>query len=180
MTTPPAPTDPPAPPGPPAPSPPTPPAPAPPPAPGPPPKAPTLEDLTRLEAALAEERRLRADDRKQLDQLRRDGMSEAEKAIAKAREEGKAEAASEHAQELAAAEFRAQAAGRVANPDAALAVLDLAKLLKDGKPDKTAIGKLVEQLAAVPPPPGRVPPGPRDGGNGEADLFRDIMRGQTR
>ena len=93
-------------------------------------------------------------------------MTEAEKAIAKARDEGKAEAALEHAQELAAAEFRAQAAGKITNPDAALAVLDLAKLLKDGKPDKTAIGKLVEQLAAVPPRrvtsrPGRATPATR-------------------
>jgi hypothetical protein len=176
MTTPPAP-EPPAPPTPPAPGPPAPPAP---PAPKvPEPRAPTAEDLTRLEAALAEERRLRAEDRKQLDQLRRDGMSEAEKAIAKAREEGKAEAAQEHAQELAAAEFRAQAAGRISNPDAALAVLDLAKLLKDGKPDKTAIGKLVDQLAVVPPPPGKVPAGPRDPGNLNGDLFRDIIGGRT-
>jgi hypothetical protein len=172
MTTPPA-TDPPAPPAPPAPGPPTPPAP---PAPTPP-KVITAEDLAKVEAALAEERRLRAEDRKALDALRRDGMSEAEKAIAKARDEGKAEAAAEHAAELAAAEFRAQAAGRVANPDAALAVLDMSKLLKDGKPDKTAIGKLVEQLAAVPPPPGRVPAGPRGDGNPDGDLFRDIMRG---
>jgi hypothetical protein len=173
MTTPPT-TDPPAPPAPPAPGPPAPPAP---PAPPPTPKVITAEDLAKVEAALAEERRLRQEDRKALDALRRDGMSEAEKAIAKARDEGKAEAAAEHARELAAAEFRAQAAGRVANPDAALAVLDLSKLLKDGKPDKTAIGKLVEQLAAVPPPPGRVPPGPRGDGNPDGDLFRDIMRG---
>jgi hypothetical protein len=133
-----------------------------------------------VEAALAEERRLRAEDRKALDQLKRDGMTEQERAVAKARDEGKAEAALEHAQELAAAEFRAQAAGRITNPDAALAVLDMAKLLKDGKPDKGAIGKLVDQLAAVPPAPGRVPAGPRDPGSANGDLFRDIMRGGSR
>jgi len=139
----------------------------------------TAEDLARVETALAEERRLRAEDRRALDQLRRDGMSEQEKAIAKARDEGKAEAAQEHAEALAAAEFRAQAAGRISNPDAALAVLDLAKLVKDGKPDKTAIGKLVDQLAVVPPPPGKVPAGPRDPGNLNGDLFRDIIGGRT-
>ena len=53
-------------------------------------------------------------------------------------------------------------------------MLDLAKLLKDGKPDKTAIGKLVEQLAAVPAAPGHIPAGPRDPGNANGDLFRDI------
>ena len=104
-------------------------------------------------------------------------MTDAEKAIATAREEGRAEAAQEHARELAAAEFRAQAAGRITNPDAALAVLDLAKLLKDGKPDKTAIGKLVDQLAVVPPPPGKVPAGVRDpGGNGAIDWLGDAAR----
>jgi len=180
MTTPPPPAGdpPPAPPAPPAPG--SLPAPPAPPAPKvPEPRAPTAEDLARVEAALAEERRLRAEDRRALDQLKRDGMSEQEKAIAKAREEGKAEAAQGHAEELAAAEFRAQAAGRISNPDAALAVLDLAKLVKDGKPDKTAIGKLVDQLAVVPPPPGKVPAGPRDPGNLNGDLFRDIIGGRT-
>jgi flagellar biosynthesis/type III secretory pathway protein FliH len=177
MTTPPAP----APPGtadpgqpPPPPPPPPPPAPPAPPAPGQPDPKPAGAEL---EAALAAERQKSKDLEQRLARIERANMTEQEKAVATAREEGKAEAAAEHAQELAAAEFRAQAAGRVANPDAALAVLDLAKLLKDGKPDKKAIGALVEQLAAVPPPPGRVPAGPRDGGNANGDLFRDIMRG---
>jgi hypothetical protein len=104
-------------------------------------------------------------------------MTDAEKAIADARAEGKAEAAAEHARELAAAEFRAQAAGRIKDPDAALAVLALDKLLKDGKPDKTAIGRLVEQLAAVPPQPGHVPPGAREQApNGTRDWLREIQR----
>jgi hypothetical protein len=132
--------------------------------------------MAKLQAALDEERRQRAEDRKTLDKLKADAMTEGEKAIAKAREEGRAEAAQEHAEQLAAAEFRAQAAGRITNPDAALAVLDLAKLLKDGKPDKTAIGKLVDQLAVVPPAPGRIPAGPRDPGNGAADWLGDAAR----
>jgi hypothetical protein len=86
-------------------------------------------------------------------------------AIAAAREQGRAEAAREAALRLAAAEFRAAATGRLANPDAALGVLDLSKLVKDGEPDKAAIGEVVDQLAAVPPPPGHVPAGPRSPGN---------------
>ncbi len=173
MSTPPAPpADPPAPtpsppPAPPVPKPPDPPA----------PKPPTAEDMTRLQAALDEERRQRIEAKQALDKLKAEGMSEAEKAVAKAREEGREEAAQDHARELAAAEFRAQAAGRISNPDAALAVLDLSKLVKDGKPDKTAIGKLVDQLAAVPPAPGKVPAGPRgEPGNGAADWLGDAAR----
>jgi hypothetical protein len=105
-------------------------------------------------------------------------MTEQEKAVAKAKEEGRAEAAAEAARGLAAAEFRAQAARRITNPEAALAVIDLAKLLKDGKPDTKAIAALVEQLAAVPAPPGKVPAGPRDPGSngGNADWMGDQLR----
>lgn len=154
-------------------TPPVPPTPPAPPAPPAPPPAPTSADLARLQAALDEERRQRAEDRKQLDKLRADAMTDAEKAAA-----ARAEAEQAAALRLAAAEFRAQAAGRIANPDAALAVLDLARLIgKDGEPDKTAIGTLVEQLAVVPPPPGKVPAGPRDPANGgEADWVRAIRR----
>lgn len=113
----------------------------------------------------------------ELAKLRQQGMTDADKAIAKAREEGKAEAAAEHARQLAAAEFRAQAAGKLANPEAALAALNLDALVKDGAPDSKAIGKLVEQLAVVPPPPGRIPPGPMPGpGDANHDWLRDIQR----
>jgi hypothetical protein len=105
-------------------------------------------------------------------------MTEAEKAIAAAKAEGRAEAAKEASLRLVAAEFRAQAAGKIANPDAALAVLDLSKLIgSDGEPDKKAVGELVDQLAAVPPPPGHVPPGPRgEPANGSSDWLRQIGR----
>ena len=126
---------------------------------------------------MAQLRREAHDRDTELTKLRQQGLTDAEKAIAKAKEEGRAEAAAEHARQLAAAEFRAQAANRLADPEAALAVLDLEKLVKDGQPDKKAIGKLVDQLAAVPPPPGRVPPGPMPGApNPEHDWLRDVQR----
>jgi hypothetical protein len=110
-------------------------------------------------------------------------MTDAEKAIAEAKAAGRAEAAQEANLKLAAAEFRAKAAGRIANPDAALAALDLAKLLgKNGEPDTAAIAALVEQLAVVPPPPpapGYIPPGPREPsppGGDETDFIRQIRR----
>jgi len=176
MTTPPAPPAPPAPappaPAPPAPAPPAPPAPAP-----PAPPADPADSVARLEATVAQLRREAHDRDTELTKLRQQGLTDAEKAIAKAKEEGRAEAAAEHARALAAAEFRAQATSRLADPEAALAVLDLEKLVKDGQPDKKAIGKLVDQLAAVPPPPGRVPPGPMPGApNPEHDWLRDVQR----
>jgi hypothetical protein len=123
-----------------------------------------------LEAARQRVRDLEAE----LAKAREQGMTEQEKAVAKAREDGKAEAAQSAALVMAAAEFKVQAAGRIANADAALAALDLARLVKDGKPDTNAIGELVGQLAAVPPPPGRVPAGPRDPGSVDKDWVRAL------
>lgn len=156
------------------------PAPAPPAPAGPPPAPPSPngDELAQLKQALEAERRDRAEVQKQLDQLKQQGMTDAEKAIQAAKAEGRAEAAAEHAKALAAAEFRAQAAGKLANPEAALAALDLARLVKDGQPDTKAIGQLVEQLAAVPPAPGHVPPGPRPPGNtADRDWLREISGG---
>jgi hypothetical protein len=108
-------------------------------------------------------------------------MSDAERAIATARAEGKAEAEAAATLKVVAAEFRARAAGKIANIEAALGVLDLAKLIKNGEADTKAIDALVEQLAAVPgapPPPGHVPPGVRQPApaNGETDWLRAVRR----
>jgi len=175
---------PPAPQPPPAPSPPAPAPPAPEPGPadpGAPQPAPTAEDLARLTAALDAERAKAARIEAELAQLRQQSMTDAERAVAQARAEGKAEAEAAAALKVVAAEFRARAAGRLANVEAALGVLDLAKLLKDGEPDTKAIDALVAQLAAVPAPPpepGRVPPGPRQPvpANGDNDWLRNVRR----
>jgi hypothetical protein len=172
MTTPPAPPAPPA--DPPPPAPPAP--PTPPPTPPAPPAGSDAEELAKLRGILDDERRQRKAAEDKLGKLTKDAMTEQERAVADAREQGKAEAAAENAQALAAAEFRAVAAGRIAKPEAALARLDLAKLVKDGKPDTAAIKAAVDDLAAVPPPPGRVPAGPRDpGAPANGDFFRDQM-----
>jgi hypothetical protein len=123
---------------------------------------------------LDDERKQRKAAEAKLDKLAKDGMTEQERLVAEARAEGKAEAADEHARALAAAEFKAAAAGRLANPEGALARLDLSKLVKDGKPDTAAIAAAVDDLAAVPAPPGRVPAGPRTpgAGPGEGDWLR--------
>jgi hypothetical protein len=170
MSTPPAPPAPPTPPAPPAPQ-------------GDPPKPPAADppkpadDLAELRRSLDAERTARQKAETALTKLQQQGMTDAEKAIAEARAEGKAEAAADHARALAAAEFRAQAAGKIAEPDAALELLDLAKLVKDGKPDKDAISAAVTRLAAVPPAPGHVPSGPRQpAGNGGTDWLGQTIR----
>jgi hypothetical protein len=107
-------------------------------------------------------------------------MTDTERAVAAARAEGRAEAEAAGARLLAAAEFRHLAAGRIAEPDKALEMLDMDKLVKDGAPNTRAIRALVDQLAAVPPPPpppGYVPAGPRQTGapgelNGSGDWLR--------
>ena len=152
MTTPPP--TPPAPPAPPAPDP-TPPTPPAPPAPPAPP-----DDAAELRSALDAARKRAKQLETDLAKLRTDGVTEAEKAIAAARAEGKAEAAADHARQLAAAEFRVQAAGKISNPDAALDAFNLDRLVKDGQPDKAAIAKLVEQLAVPAAAPGHVRPAP--------------------
>jgi hypothetical protein len=108
-------------------------------------------------------------------------MTDAEKAVAAARAEGKAEAEAAATLKVVAAEFRARAAGKIANPEAALAILDLSKLVKDGDADTKAIDALIAQLAAVPAPPappGHVPPGVRQPapGNGSDDWLRSVRR----
>jgi hypothetical protein len=151
-----------------------PPAPAPQPAPAPAPADPAAE----LRAALEAERNTRKELETKIAQLTQATMSETEKAVAKAREEGKAEASAASALILVAAEFRIAAAGKIANIDAAVDMLDLSKLLDaDGKPDRKKIEALVAQLAAVPPPGGHVPAGPRTpAANGNEDWLRSIRR----
>ena len=106
-------------------------------------------------------------------------MSEAERAVAAARDEGRAEARAEAAQALAAEVFRTAATGKLADPDAHLEVIDLAKLVSDGQPNRRKINALVDRLAAqVPAPPqlpGRVPAGPR-----QPAAEDDWMRAQLR
>jgi hypothetical protein len=105
-------------------------------------------------------------------------MTDAEKAIAKAKQEGAAEARREAGLLVAAAEFRAIAQGKLADPAAALEVIDLAKFINDaGDVDKTELAKLVDKLAAALPSasPGKVPAGAR-GQAADGDFLRSVLR----
>jgi hypothetical protein len=160
---------------------PQPPDPAPPAPPAPPdPQPPQPEDDPKeLRAALKEERERRRAIEAKLAELTRQSLSDQERAVADARAEGKAEAEHAYGRKLAAAEFRAAAAGKLVNVDAALDLLDLAKFVTDsGEPNRKAIGDVVEQLAATPQQrPAQVPPGPRQPAPAEGgDFVRSITR----
>jgi hypothetical protein len=185
MTTPPAPTPPappdPAPPAPPAPPSADPPAPQPP-APPAPPRTPEelLADLARVTAALDQERRQRAAVQGELTKLRNAGLSDQERAVEAAKAAGRAEALQAAGLRLAAAEFRVAAVGKIADPGAALELLDLAKFVDEAGEVKSAdLTAYVERLAAAlpaPPQPGRIPAGPQ-GTPATDDFLRATLRG---
>lgn len=145
------------------------------------PKPPTVDEYTELKSALNDERKLRREAEAKFTKLEKDHMSEQEKAIAQAKDEGRKEAVQAAGRRLAAAEFKAAAAGKIGDPAAALEVLDLSKFVgEDGEPDQTAIAKVVDRLAlampVVPPPTGRVPAGPRSDGEETPDFIRSALR----
>ena len=168
----------PAPPPPPAPAPPTP----PPPSPAPPAPA-DAASVAALEATLERERAKTREFEKQLAQLQAAQMTDQEKAVAAARVEGRKDAAKAAGVLLAGAEFRALAAGKLADPAKMIedGDLNLARFVdEDGNVDKRALARLVERLAAAAAPaagngPG-VPVGPR-GAAGSDDFLRGLMKG---
>jgi hypothetical protein len=121
------------------------------------------DDAKELRTTLAAERKARVGLEKQLAELQKKSMSDADKAIADAREEGRTEARTEASRRIAAVEFRAAAHGKLADPDAALELLDLGRLVgDDGEPDRDAIKAVIDRLAPVSAPSPKVPSGPRD------------------
>lgn len=185
------------------PQPPQPPQPTPPPQGDPPPPQPTGDppapapaptDPPDLETALRRERGAREALQRELDKLRQANMSDQEKLIAKARDEGRAEANAESARQLAAVQFEHAATGRIADPAAALELIDVGKLLDEhGQPSAKAIAAAVDRLAGPAPDPddpaagnghlpaGRIPggvrqPAPPDRG----DFIRSALRSSNR
>jgi hypothetical protein len=187
MTTPPQPS----PPQPPAPPQPAPPQPGAPPQPAPPqPRPPAEPGLGPAgEAALEAERRKNRELETRLATLEQASMTEQEKAVRKAHADGVAEATATAARRLAATEFRYAAAGRIADPAAALELLDVGKLLDEhGEPDSKRIAAAVDRLAGPPPDPAAnghqhqprtVPAGPRPPAAppaGGGDFIRSVLK----
>jgi hypothetical protein len=131
----------------------------------------------QLKSALAEERRLHKETQGKLAKLEQKHMTEQEKAVAGARAEGRTEVLKTAGQRLAAAEFRAAAAGKLADPAAALDLVDLGRFVTDdGEVDTKKITEAVDKLVAALPAPtngngsGRIPAGARGGaGAGRED-----------
>lgn len=156
----------------------------------PPPEPPKDRDwaaeLKAAQAALEAERKLRIKSDNQINNLKQTQMSEAEKAIAAARVEGRSEALREAGKRLAAAEFRAIATGKIGDPAGALELIDLGRFVgDDGEPDTAAIEDAVGKLAAAltangqrPPVPQapHVPAGARDQDAGDTDWLRSALK----
>jgi hypothetical protein len=118
---------------------------------------------------------------KELEQLRIAQMSETDKAIAEAEKRGRDAALKELRADMARAKLQAQAAGKVADVEALLEVVDVSRFLKEDGIDEEAIAATIERLTKVAPaqpaPPkfGSVelgPQGDRPRQLGEADLTR--------
>jgi hypothetical protein len=107
--------------------------------------------VTKANAEAAKYRKELRAAQAELEKVRTAGLSEAEKAIAEAEAKGRTAAQTEFGQRLVRAEFKALAAGRIANLDDLLEDLNLAKFVgDDGEPDLKAIEKAVQRLAPAP------------------------------
>jgi len=118
---------------------------------------------------------------KELEQLRAAQMSDSEKALAEAEKRGRDAALKEMRADMARMKLQAQAAGKVADVEALLEVVDVSRFLKEDGIDEEAIAATIERLTKVAPaqpaPPkfGSVelgPQGDRPRQLGEADLVR--------
>jgi hypothetical protein len=94
----------------------------------------------------------------ELDKLRKAAMSDQEKAVAEAMEQGRKEATVSVASRLAAAEIKAALTGIVPDPAAVVEDLNLARYIdEDGEVDAKAVEALKEKYAAFAAPGGKAP-----------------------
>jgi len=152
-------------------------------------------------AALDSERKARRDAerelvkaQRQLEEANRAKLGDTERAVAEAADKARNETRAEYDRRLVAAEARARAAGKLANPELAARLLDLDKFMPDAGEDidgdaiSAAIDELVKAepyLSATPPAPtgdqgtppaktGTVPAGAR--GDATATFKRSQLR----
>lgn len=130
----------------------------------------------------------------ELDKLKQQSMSDAEKAIEQARKEAaeqtRSDVAKEYDRRVITAEVKAVAAGKLSDPADAVRFLDLDefKVDKDGEVDTKAIGKAVDQLlkdkpylaSGAPKRNGSGDGGARGstGGGGSGDWLGELARGK--
>lgn len=118
---------------------------------------------------------------KELDQLRTAQMTDSEKAITEAEKRGREAMMRELGSQIAEAKMRAAAIGKVADVDALIELVDVAKFVTADGVDDSAIEATIERFAKVAPPQpappkfGSVELGPQGGRPrqvGEAELSR--------
>jgi len=104
----------------------------------------------------------------ELERLKRQQMTETEKAVAEAERRARTEAAREYGARLARAEFRALAAAKGLNIDSDIFdLVDTSRFVDDeGEIDEQAIKQAVAKLAKLAPKPGGTSGGDFTGGNG--------------
>lgn len=150
---------------------PDPPAPDPTPPPGDPPELEAIrtdpaaahKTIEALKAEAADYRRRLRTTETERDELKRNGLSDQERAVAEAEARGRAAADVEHGRRLLEAEIRAAAAGKLQDPADAIRYLDLEALLElderhRGADLEKAIAKLLEDKAYLAVPNGDGPP----------------------
>lgn len=92
-----------------------------------------------------------ADAAKELDKLRREGMSDQERAVDEARAQARAETLAEVGSARAADAIRLAANGRVVDVEALIEGIDTTKFVgDDGQPDREAIAAWVDRIAPAP------------------------------
>lgn len=106
----------------------------------------------------------------ELEKVRRQSMSEQERAIAEARDQARNEALAEANRRIVAADVKAAAAGKLTNPALAVRLLDLDQFEVDseGNTDVEAISTAIDGLLQTDPylAAGATPRPPGDGGGG--------------
>lgn len=96
--------------------------------------------------------------RQELEQLKREAMTDSERAVAEARDAARAEVLAEVNGRLVDAEVRTAAAGRPVNVDALLDGLDRSRFVDDaGEVDRQALTSWLDQLAPVQQQPAQLP-----------------------
>jgi hypothetical protein len=132
-----------------------------------------------VQGRLAAERRAHQATQRALAEAQAASMSDEERKIAEAKTAGRTEAIREAGLRVASAEFRAAAQGTLADPAAALEVLDLRGFVNDdGEVDIKGIAALVAKLAKSLPAPsaGHMPAGPRGGDPQQGgDFLRNVL-----
>lgn len=118
----------------------------------------------------------------ELEKLRAASMSEQEKAVAAARTEGKTEALKTANARLLAAEVKAAAAGKLADPSDAVSMLDLSKfeIDDDGNVDLKAVSAAIAKLIEKKPYLAANRPGSFDGGARGGQSGSDDMNARIR